>query len=94
MVDAHVAAVHEAGHATVSRLLGLRSGSAMIADGGVEAYVWDDNALASLLTAMAGAAAEAELLGEVLRDGIQGDNAKVMDLCDALAGWPGARLAG
>ena len=84
MADARVAAVHEAGHATVSRLLGLRSGSARIADGGGGwAWVWDDSSIASLITA-AGAAAEAELLGAVAPGGIESDNAGVMRLCDEL----------
>jgi hypothetical protein len=52
-------AAHESGHATISRVLRLPSGAATI-DGAPCAYLRDDHGLASLLTAMAGAAAERE----------------------------------
>jgi hypothetical protein len=55
-------AVHEAGHSVISRALQLPSGKATIV-GEPCAYLQDDGGLASLLTAMAGTAAERVLLG-------------------------------
>jgi hypothetical protein len=54
-----VISIHEAGHSVISRVLQLPSGAATI-DGSPCAYLQDDHNLASLLTAMAGAAAERE----------------------------------
>jgi hypothetical protein len=76
-----VISIHEAGHAVISRVLQLPSGAATI-DGAPCAYLRDDHGLASLLTAMAGAAAERELTG--VAGGTDGDRPKVLRLLDAL----------
>jgi hypothetical protein len=76
-----VISIHEAGHAVISRVLRLPSGAATI-DGEPRAYLQDDHNLASLLTAMAGAAAERELTG--VAGGMDGDRPKVLALIDAL----------
>jgi hypothetical protein len=76
-------AVHEAGHACISRLLGLPSGPATIKDGEARAYLADDNGIASLVTALGGAAAETELLGNASRDGLLLDQQKVNFLLGA-----------
>jgi hypothetical protein len=73
--------IHEAGHAVISRVLQLPSGKATI-DGEPRAYLRDDHGLASLLTAMAGSAAERELVG--VAGGVDGDRPKVVRLLDAL----------
>ena len=75
--------IHEAGHATLSGILRLPSGRAVI-DGAPCAYVQDDHGLASLLTTMAGSAAERELHGLASAGGVAGDMPKVMRLIDAL----------
>jgi hypothetical protein len=75
--------IHEAGHAVISRVLRLPSGAATI-DGAPCAYLQDDNGIASLLTALAGSAAERELLGLASDDGVTGDRPKVLQLIDAL----------
>src|SRR5512132_1136478 len=75
-------AAHESGHATISRVLRLPSGAATI-DGAPCAYLRDDHNLASLITAMAGAAAEREMFG--VAGGTDGDRPKVMRLIDALS---------
>jgi hypothetical protein len=64
-----------------SRVLRLPSGAATI-DGEPRAYLRDDHGLASLLTAMAGAAAERELTG--VAGGTDGDRPKVLQLIAAL----------
>jgi hypothetical protein len=76
-----VISIHEAGHAVISRVLQLPSGAATI-DGEPRAYLQDDHGLASLLTAMAGAAAEREMTG--VAGGMDGDRPKVLALIDAL----------
>jgi ATP-dependent Zn protease len=76
-----VIALHEAGHAVISRVLQLPSGAATI-DGAPRAYLQDDHGLASLLTAMAGSAAERELVG--VAGGTDGDRPKVERLLAAL----------
>jgi hypothetical protein len=76
-----VISIHEAGHAVISRVLQLPSGAVTI-DGEPRAYLQDDHGLASLLTAMAGAAAERELTGDAGRT--DGDRPKVLALIDAL----------
>jgi hypothetical protein len=76
-----VIALHEAGHAVISRVLQLPSGAATI-DGEPRAYLQDDHNLASLITAMAGSAAERELVG--VAGGVDGDRPKVERLLDAL----------
>jgi hypothetical protein len=82
MVDRDtVISIHEAGHAVISRVLRLPSGAATI-DDAPRAYLQDDHGLASLLTAMAGAAAEREMLG--VAGGTDGDRPKVLQLLDAL----------
>jgi hypothetical protein len=78
-----IIALHEAGHAVISRVLQLPSGAATI-DGDPCAYLRDDHGLASLLTAMAGSAAERELTG--VAGGTNGDRPKVMRLLDAQSG--------
>jgi hypothetical protein len=92
-----VIALHEAGHAVISRVLQLPSGAATI-DGAPRAYLQDDHGLASLLTAMAGSAAERELVG--VAGGTDGDRPKVEWLLERsasiaiLAGWsPGSWLS-
>jgi hypothetical protein len=82
VTDNRVAA-HEAGHAVISRVLQLPSGKATIV-GAPCAYLQDDHGLASLLTAMAGSAAERELTGVAGIDGTFGDRPKVERLLDAL----------
>jgi ATP-dependent Zn protease len=80
-LERNAIAAHEAGHAVISRVLQLPSGKATI-DGKPGAYLQDDHGLASLLTAMAGSAAERELVG--VTGGMDGDWPKVMRLLDAL----------
>jgi hypothetical protein len=80
-LDRNAVAVHEADHAVLSRMLQLPSGPAAI-DGSPCAYLRDDHNLASLLTAMAGSAAERELIG--VAGGMDGDRPKVMRLLDVL----------
>jgi ATP-dependent Zn protease len=80
--DATVA-IHEAGHAVISRVLQLPSGRATI-DGKPGAYLTDDGGLASLLTALAGSAAEVELLGLASVGGVTGDRPKILRLLDTL----------
>jgi hypothetical protein len=82
-------AAHESGHAVLSRVLQLPSGKATIV-GAPCAYLRDDHNLASLLTAMAGAAAEREMFG--VAGGMDGDAPQVMRLLDALGAI--ATLAG
>ena len=78
-----VIALHEAAHAVIGRVLRLPSGAATI-DGEPCAYLRDDHNLASLLTAMAGSAAERELVGVASADGTHGDRTKVMGLLATL----------
>jgi hypothetical protein len=78
-----VISIHEAGHAVISRVLQLPSGKATI-DGKPGAYLRDDHGLASLLTALAGSAAEVELLGLASAGGVDGDMPKVTRLLDTL----------
>jgi hypothetical protein len=78
-----VISIHEAGHAVISRVLQLPSGAATI-DGAPCAYLQDDHGLASLLTALAGSAAEVELLGHASAGGVDGDRPKVLRLLDVL----------
>jgi hypothetical protein len=83
MIRDIVISIHEAGHATLSRVLRLPSGRATI-DGSPCAYLKDDHNLGSLLTAMAGSAAERELIGLASDGGVDGDRPKVLQLIDAL----------
>jgi hypothetical protein len=82
-LDRDTISIHEAGHAVISRVLQLPSGAATI-DGEPGAYLRDDHGLASLITAMAGSAAERELVGVASAGGVNGDEPKVMRLLDAL----------
>jgi hypothetical protein len=76
-----VISIHEAAHSVVGRMLGLHCGAATIV-GAPRAYLRDDHNLPSLLTAMAGAAAEREMFG--VAGGTDGDRPKIMRLLDAL----------
>jgi ATP-dependent Zn protease len=84
MLDRDAISIHEAGHAVISRVLQLPSGKAVIDGEQPGAYLTDDGGLASLLTALAGSAAEVELLGYASAGGVDGDRPKVLRLLDTL----------
>ena len=79
-------AIHEAGHAVISRVLGLPSYHTTItfSGDGPRSYLRDDNGTASILTALAGAAAELEILGSIC-DGSLPDLQKATRLLDGKA---------
>jgi hypothetical protein len=71
-------AIHEAGHAVISRVVGLVSGYATIREGGARSYCEDDGGIASVLTALAGKAATLEFgLGS---EGCEIDDRKALRL--------------
>src|SRR5215510_8101217 len=73
-------ATHEAGHSTISRVVGLPSGEATIKDGQARSYLSDDDGVRSVLTAMAGGIAEEVLLGSAVKLGCKDDDEKVTRL--------------
>jgi ATP-dependent Zn protease len=76
-------AVHEAGHAVISRLVGLPSGPATIVDDRARSHCIDDNDLRSLLTCLAGRAAVRVILGYDTDRGCEADDRKVARLLQA-----------
>lgn len=76
-------ATHEAGHATISRALGLPSGEATIGDGRARSYLADDHGIRSILVALAGGIAEEVLLGDANEVGCLRDHEKVNRLLTA-----------
>jgi hypothetical protein len=69
--------IHEAGHATVARLLRLPCGEASVAPHAYARVAIDDHGAASIIAMMAGAASEVELLGDYDAIGVQVDAARV-----------------
>jgi ATP-dependent Zn protease len=86
-------ALHEAGHAVISRLVGLPSGTATLCDhdGVARSYVQDDGGTKSALVALAGRAATEVILGT---DGGCGlDDAKAINLLNGNSYARGSLLA-
>ena len=89
-------AVHEAGHAVVSCILGLPSGRVAIGPKPI-AYNYCDGAIRSIITALAGRAAEDVILGGPLiengiEQGSESDDKHAADLLDCNGFWASARL--
>jgi hypothetical protein len=80
-----IAAVHEAGHCVIGRVVGLRGGSATLRDENGDCYTWcdGDGGIRTILTALAGRAATEELLGWSSDATCESDDATVAALLEA-----------
>jgi hypothetical protein len=76
-------AIHESGHAVISRVVGLVSGYATISDGNPRSYCRDDWGIRTVLTALAGRAAALELMGFASDEGCSADDRKALALIEA-----------
>ena len=76
-------ALHEAGHAVIARVVGLKSGEAVITDRDGYAHWKADNSIRHVITLLAGRAASDVILGRTTESGYAGDNEKIMRLLEA-----------
>jgi hypothetical protein len=77
-------AIHEAGHAVIARVLGLRCGKAVITGrDGFAHWKADGGGIMHVIALLAGRAASDVILGRTTESGCAGDDAKVMKLIEA-----------